>query len=124
MKPISIDLRRRVIESRKEGESLGQIAARYKLPKATAQHLVAHYHATGSLAPKPRDCGRKPAFSGDALGKLEADVLANPDATLAELRDRSGLNVSLVAVHNTLQNALGFTRKKSRYTRASKKEPM
>lgn len=124
MKPISIDLRRRVIESRKEGESLGQIAARYKLPKATTQHLVEHYHATGSLAPKPRDCGRKPAFSGDALGKLEADVLANPDATLAELRDRSGLKVSLVAVHNTLRNALGFTRKKSRYTRASKKEPM
>lgn len=124
MKPISIDLRRRVIESRKEGESLGQIAARYKLPKATVQHLVEHYHATGSLEPKPPDCGRKPAFSGDALSKLEADVLANPDATLAELRDRRGLKVSLVAVHNTLRNALGFTRKKSLYTRASKNEPM
>lgn len=120
MKPISIDLRKRVIESRQEGEPLGQIAKRFKLPKSTVQHLIEHHKATGSLEPKPRKCGRKPAFQGEALRKLEEDVQANPGATLEQLRQRSGMSVSLVAIHNTLQKILGFTFKKNRYARVSR----
>jgi hypothetical protein len=53
------------------------------------------------------------------LRRLEHDVLAHPDATLEELRRRSGKQVSLVALHHTLRNKLGFTRKKSLYVRAN-----
>ncbi len=120
MKPISIDLRKRVIETYQEGLSYGKIGERYKLPRATVQRLVEHYRATGTVEPNPPNSGRKPAFSGEALRRLEADVLAHPDATLAELRQRSGMKVSLVAIHNTLRKVLGFTRKKSRYMRANK----
>lgn len=119
MKPISIDLRKRVIESYEEGLSFGQIGLRYKMPKSTVQQLIEHFRATGTVEPKPPNSGRKPAFSGEALRKLEEDVLAHPDATLAELRQRSKVKVSLVAIHNTLRRALGFTRKKSLYTRVS-----
>ena len=119
MKPISIDLRKRVIESYEEGLSFGQIGLRYKMPKSTIQQLIEHFRLTGSLEPKPPNSGRKPAFSGEALRRLEEDVLAHPDATLAELRQRSKINVSLVAIHNTLRRVLGFTRKKSLYMRAS-----
>ena len=119
MRTISIDLRKRVIESYRERLSFGKIAERYKMPKGTVQRLIEHYRATGKIEPKPPNCGRKPAFSGEALRRLEADVLAHPDATLAELRLRSGIKVSLVALHNTLRKKLGFTRKKNRYTRAS-----
>jgi hypothetical protein len=45
------------------------------------------------------------------LKRLEQDVLDHPDATLGQLRDRSGLAVSLVTVHNTLRR-MGFTLKK------------
>lgn len=94
------------------------------MPKATVQRLIEHFRATGTLEPKPQNSGRKPAFSGKALRKLEAYVLANPDATLAELRRHSKIKVSLVAIHNTLRRALGFTRKKSLYVRASNSERM
>lgn len=120
MRPISLDLRKRVIETYQEGFSFGKIGERYRLPKATVQRLVEHYRATGSVEPKPPNGGRKAAYSGEALRRLEADVLAHPDATLEELRQRSGVKASLVAVHNTLRKVLGFTRKKSRYVRASK----
>jgi transposase len=119
MKPISIDLRKRVIESYEEGLSFGQIGLRYKMPKATVQRLIEHFRGTGLLESKPPNSGRKPAFSGDALRRLEEDVLAHPDATLAELRRRSKIKVSLVAIHNTLRRVLGFTRKKSLYMRVS-----
>ncbi len=120
MKLISIDLRKRVIETYHEGLSFGKIGERFKLHKGTVQRLIEHYRATGSIEPKPPNSGRKPAFSGEALRRLEADVLAHPDATLAELRSRSGIKVSLVAIHNTLRKVLGFTRKKSLYVRTSK----
>ena len=120
MKPLSLDLRQRVIHAREaEQQTLGRIAQRFALPKASVQTLLAHYHATGQIAPKPRNAGRKPVFQGEAARRLEADVLAHPDATLAELRDRSGFPVALTVVHRALRK-MGFTRKKNRYRRASR----
>lgn len=123
MRPISIDLRKRVIAAyEREGQSMGQIAQRFAMPKGTVQNIIEHYRATGGVVPHPQNPGRKPAFKGEALAHLAADVDRHPDATLEELRDRSGLRVSLVAVHNTLKK-LGFTRKKSLYVRMSSVGP-
>jgi len=119
MRPTSIDLRKRVVVAYEgDGQSMGQIAKRFYLPKGTVQNIVERYRSSGTVSPKPQNAGRKPAFDAEALRCLEADVLSHPDATLAELRKRSGLRISLVAVHNTLKK-LGFTRKKSLYVRAS-----
>ena len=41
-----------------------------------------------------------------------------PDATLEELRARSGMAVSLMCIHHTLRK-LGFTREKSLYVRTN-----
>jgi transposase len=119
MRPTSIDLRKRVVAARMEdGQSMGQIAKRFKIPKGTVQNILERYRDSGTILPKPQNSGRKPAFSGEALRRLEQDVLDCPDITLEELRDRSGLNVSVVCVHNTVKK-LKFTRKKSLYVRAS-----
>lgn len=119
MKPTPVELRERVVAARHvDGQSMGQIAERFKMPKGTVQHVLERYRDTGSVKPKPQNAGRKPAFSPKALGRLERDVLRHPDATLAELLERSAVEVSLVSVHNTLKK-LGFTRKKKRYVRAS-----
>lgn len=119
MRPTSLDLRKRVVAARVEdGQSLGQIAERFRIPKATVQNIIERYRDAGTAEPKPQNAGRKAAISGRALRRLERRVLQQPDATLAELRDGCHLSVSLVAVHNTLKK-LGFTRKKSLYVRTS-----
>jgi len=119
MKPTSIDLRKRVVAARREdGQSMGIIAQRFKIPKGTVQNILERYRDAGTVVPKPQNAGRKPAFSGKALRRLERDVDKHPDATLEELRSRSGKPVSLVCIHHTLKK-LGFTRKKSLYVRAS-----
>ena len=123
IKPTSIDLRLRVISAyAEEGQSMGQIGKRFMMPKGTVQNIIEHYNSTGGLAPKPPNAGRKPAFDSDALERLAADVDANPDATLEELRDRSGLAISLVAVHRTPKK-LGFARKKNLYMRKNSFDP-
>jgi len=119
MRPTSIDLRKRVVAARMEdGQSMGQIAERFRIPKGTVQNILERYRDAGTVMPKPQNAGRKPAFSGGALRRLEQHVLLQPDATLAELLERSEVRVSVVCVHNTLKK-LGFTRKKSLYVRAS-----
>jgi transposase len=67
----------------------------------------------GHYGPLTNRLGRKPVFSGPLLERLEQLVDQQPDVTLAELRDRTGVSCSLVAICKTLQR-LGYRRKKRR----------
>ena len=114
-----MDLRRRVVAARMEdGQSMGQIAERFRMPKSTVQNILRRYEQAGTVEPKGHAGGHPPAFSREALRQLEQDVSSHADATLEELRERSGIAVSLVAFHHRLKQ-LGFTRKKSLYVRES-----
>jgi transposase len=101
---------------------MGQIAARLDVPRGTVQNIVERYRDDGTIEPRPANAGRRAAFTGDALRRLEQDVLAHPDATLAELLEHSGVQASHVAVFNALKR-LGFTLKKKRYVRPSSSGP-
>lgn len=124
MRPTSLDLRKRVVAARLEdGQSMGEIAQRFRIPKGTVQNILERYRTAGTVDPKPQNAGRKPGVSKQALSKLERAVERHPDATLEELRERCGLSVSVVTVHNTLKK-LGFTRKKNLYVRTSNADEM
>ena len=113
MRPTSLDLRQRIVTSRiRDGLSMGQIAERFRIPRGTVQNILERYRNTGTIEPRPAHPGRHGAFEGEALRRLEHDVLTHPDATLAEYLERSGVPASYVAVHNALRR-LGFTRKKN-----------
>lgn len=119
MRPTSTALRKRVVAARlDDGQSMGQIAERFKISKGAVQHILERYRDSGTVEPRPRNAGRKPAFSKQALRRLEKDVLAHPDSTLEEYRMRSRVDVSVVSFHNAIKK-LGFTRKKNRYVRVS-----
>jgi transposase len=123
MRPTSTDLRKRVVAARlEEGQSMGAIAERFRIPKGTVQNILERFRDAGTVEPKPQNAGRKAAFQAKDLQRLERDVEQHPDATLMELRERSGRRVSLVCIHNTLKK-LGFTRKKSLYVRTSNAVP-
>ena len=119
MRPTSTDLRKRIVAARLEdSQSMGQIADRFRIPKATVQSILKNHRDAGTVEPKPQNAGRKRSVSGAALRKLEREVGRQPDATLERLRERCGLNVSVVTVHNTLKR-MGFRLKKRRYVRAN-----
>ena len=100
---------------------MGEISERFKIPKSSVQTILEHYRKTGSLDPLAHGGGRSMAYSGAVLDALEKDLDEHPDATLAQLREMSGMRVSLVAVHNAVKK-LGFTRKKKRYVRENNAE--
>ena len=68
MKPTSLDLRKRIVAARiEDGQSMGQIAERFRIPKGTVQNILERYLDSGTVEPKPQNApfSRKAGQSRD-----------------------------------------------------------
>ena len=101
----------------KEGTQ-AQIAKMYRISLRTFQRWWRHYCQRGSCAPGRRG-HRRAAYEGKDLRKLDRLVSKHSDATLEELREATGKDCSIMAVHRALDR-LDWRFKKSRYERLSK----
>lgn len=111
-----MDLRERVVEAYDREPGWGsqvRIAKRFGVSPAWICNLLQRRRQTGNYGPLKTKRGRKPVFSGHLLKRLEKLVQKQPDVTLAELRDRTGVSCSLAAICKTLQR-LDYRRKKRR----------
>ena len=115
MEAYPLSIRKKIIELYRAGESTEEIADRYGYCVAGVRRVRQRFEETGSVEPRKTKPGRKPSLDGSALEKLGEHVAAQPDVTLAELRQRMGINVDL-AVYCRALKKLGLTRKKSRST--------
>ncbi len=120
MKTYSMDLRERVVAAcdARDG-TRQQIAARFSVSVSWVRHLLKRRRETGSIAPRPRSGGRRPAFDGEGSARLRQAVRDGDDATLEELAGAAGVACSPAATCRALKR-LGITRKKSRGGRPSR----
>ena len=120
MKPYSMDLRERVVAAcdAREG-TREQIAKRFGVSGRWIRKLLWQRRETGSIAPLPRNPGRKRALNDRQMERLRRLIQKRPDATLEELRESLGVKISIAALHRAVQ-ALGLTFKKNRSKRRSK----
>ena len=112
-----MDLRKRVMAAYDSGKyTLKQVAERFEVTARWIQQLRQRRQLEGTIAPHPQNQGRKPAFRGEQLEKLNEFVKYHPDATLQEIQGHFSGKVicSLVAIHHTLKH-LGWRYKKKRY---------
>ncbi len=117
-KAYSMDLRQRVIADCDAGMGSTAAARKYAVSPAWVRRLKQHRRERGDIA--PRHGGHYPRqFDRDRLAQL---VQEQPDATLMELRDALGVNVSISAICVALKQ-LRLTFKKSRSTRRSRTAP-
>ena len=115
-----MDLRDRVVEACDSGIwTREEIAEEFGVSISWIRRLLQRRREKGDYGPKQGKRGRQCVYSGQALKHLDRLVEKQPDATLEELRHRTGANCSLVTVHNTLKR-LGYRRKKRRFGRLSK----
>ena len=117
MKPISNDLRRRIIEAIQENEeSQPEIAERFSVSLSTVEKLWHRFRLTGSYEPLPHAGGRTRLLEADEEF-VRAEVAAQPDITLAELStkvasEKNQVPVSLSTLSEELRR-LGLPRKKN-----------
>ena len=112
MRAYSIDVRQRIVAAVEAGEhSLRALAELFSVDLSTVVRLLQRFRITGSVQPKPHAGGPRPKLDALATARLLDLVRQQPDATLAELRDRLGVDCSIVTIFRTLKRN-GITRKK------------
>ena len=123
MKPLSNDLRERILNAvdHREG-SRRQLAARFSVNVSTITRLLQLRRQTGSSQPRPHGGGVAPTLDRDGLERLRALVEEDPDATLEALKQRLGLDGSIMLVWRALKK-LGITVKKKSPRAAERDRP-
>ena len=114
MKPYSVDLRQRLVDAVERGEgTLRELADVFQVSLSFLVRLLRRYRDTGSVAPKPHAGGPQPVLDDHALHELLRLVREQPDATLAELRDRLGIPCSLMTIARALRRQRISRKKKA-----------
>ena len=111
----SLDLRDRVIKDADAGLTSKDLAARYHVSRARVDALKQRWRQTGSIAPRKQTKFRRRMLEGQE-DRLRALVTAQPDATLAELREALRTSAALATIWREL-NQLELTIKKNRTRR-------
>jgi transposase len=112
MRPYSADLRERIVAAvDRHQHSLRQLARLFSVSLSFLVRLLHRRRHTGSTQPRPHAGGPRPCLGPKDIQRLLTLVRHQPDATLAELRDRLGIPCSLSTVARALSRQ-GFTRKK------------
>lgn len=111
-KAYSMDLRKRVIEGCDEGQTIAQVAKRFRVSTSFVEKLQQRRRESGTLEPKPHAGGHPPRLSSAHDETLRTLLSVKPDMTLAELREKLGLKVHLSTLWYRLQR-LGLTFKKN-----------
>ena len=106
----SMDLRERVIEDAEAGVSSKDLAARYHVSRAWVDALKQRRRETGSIAARKQTKFRRRVLEGQR-DRRRALVMAQPDATLAELRAALRTSAALATIWREL-NQLDLTFKK------------
>ena len=108
----SMDLRKRVIKDSEVGLASKELAERYHVSRAWVDALKQRRRETGSIAPHKQTKFRRRVLEGQE-DRLRALVTAQPDATLAELREALRTSAALATIWREL-NQLDLTVKKNR----------
>ena len=112
MKPLSNDLRERILDAvdRREG-SRRQIASRFSVDVSTITRLLQLRRQSGGFQPRPHAGGTEPTLDQEGLQRLRKLVEEAPDATLEQHKQGLGISGSIMIVWRGLKQ-LGITRKK------------
>ena len=111
----SLDLRKRIIETVRSGNSARAAGRRFGVSASSAIKLVARWRETGSYEPGQVGGQKQRKLAGHEDWLREV-MVSEPDITLSELRDRladKGITISRESINDTL-HALGYRYKKNR----------
>jgi transposase len=115
MAPYSMDLRKRVARAWDTSGDADDVAATFAVSRAWVHRLIQRRRETGSLAPRPQTKFRSRVLAGRE-SRLAALITAQPDITLAELREALPTTAALSTLWIAIRR-LGLTLKKNRTRR-------
>src|ERR1022692_584189 len=96
MRPLSQDLRQRIIAARERGEGTGEVCRRFGVSRKSVERFWKQYRLTGACQPKKIGGYRRSRLEKHDR-TLHRWIAGQPDLTLSELRTRclEQLNVAI-----------------------------
>jgi transposase len=122
-KPVSNEIREKIVQHKQNKVKEDDIAKWLIISKSTVTKVWALYRKTGSVLPRPRTQGRKPAIDLETMKKIEAKIKKTPDVTLVELIAKFNLGISVGALSRHLKKQ-GYSFKKRRLIQRNETAPM
>ena len=107
MRAYSMDLRERALLDSDAGMKAADVAAKYRVSGSWVRLLKQRRRETGEVAPRVQRHGRRPMLEPH-LHTLAALIAAQPDRTLAELKDALATPASVPTVWRAV-HAIGLT---------------
>jgi putative transposase len=105
MRPLSPDLRERIVAALEAGQNRAHIAARFEVSESSVYRLQRLWKTQGDLAPQKQP-GRAPAFNEEDLTLLQRLAAKQSDPTGASLvqawQENTGKLVGLSTMHRAL----------------------
>ena len=115
----SEETRGRAIAAYREARGTqGEVARMYGVSLRTFQRWWRQFRRDESTRPGKRG-HRRAVYRGQTLKRLERVLRKHPDATLEELREKTGQRCSLMAVHRAVVR-LGYRYKKNAVSERTK----
>ena len=117
MRPYSLDLRQKVVETYEAGGiSQRQLATNFRVTASFVQGLLKQKRELGTIAPKVRTQQTPTKLNAEQLDVLRQLVEAQPDATLAEyqegLQQKTGVLIGIATASRMIRLKLKLTVKK------------
>lgn len=123
-RPISLDLRQRILTSYDQNEGTREeIAQRFRVSLGMVKKLIQQRRHTGDIACRYDRCGRRPRIVTVHRQKLRQLLSHKPDLTLEELRRAAQLDCTIQAIHYVLEK-MGLTYKKRHSAPVNKIDPI
>lgn len=123
MRPLSLDLRERIVAAYEAGGvSFASVGRRFSVSGKVVSKLVRQKETLGTLEPQVHKRGRKPAITGKKKEQLLRHLKEHPDATVVERIEALQLDCAEKTAWQTLRG-MGWRFKKSPRVRPSKTAP-
>ena len=125
MKPYSLDLRQKIVDSYAAGGiSQRQLAANFGVAVSFVSKLLLSHRRYNTIEPRVRLLQTPSKLNDEKLETLAQIVSTHPDATLSELRQyllsETDVLLSISSIDRIIRTKLGITSKKKAYTQKRK----
>ena len=115
MRPLSQDLRRRIIEARQAGAGSVEVSERFRVSRQTVARLYGQFERTGALAPKQIGGYRRSRLAPHSR-TIDRWISRKADISLVELKERCqtelGITIGVNALWHQLRR-MGLSSKKN-----------